>query len=224
MTLRCLRLGAAILLLASGALMYAASWQRWAGSCSTGGTLDPCELRQDHLYDFLPPAEPWAPAGDAAFLAGLSLLVLALALPVLPWALTGRRPGACSAIALLLSEVALVAVALATLRTGLSGVVVDPALETWSVAVWFLGPPLLLARFAFAAHGWARAASVVLALSMPLVGSLTYAIGSYDTQPWWEAVSGSIMALGAFCLLVAATLPHRTTPVVRGADGVPSFP
>ena len=201
MRLRMIRLWVAVVLAASGALMVAASWQRWAGSCSG---VEACASRQDHLFDFLPPAEPWEQAGSAAQLGGMSLLVFALALPLLPWALTGRRPGPFSAIALLASELALVAVAVSTLRSGLSGVVVAPTLGAWSVAVWLIGPPVLLGRFAVSARGWARASSVLLIMATPLVASVTYAIGEYDTRPWWEAVSGSITVAAALCLLVAA--------------------
>lgn len=199
MPLRMLRVWVAAVLGASGALMIAASRQRWA--CSG---VEACERRQDHLFDFLPPAEPWEQAGSAALLGGVSLLVLAIALPLLPWALTGRRPGLVSAIGLLASEPALVAVAVATLRSGLSGAVVAPTLGAWSVAIWMVGPPVLLARFAVGARGWARASAVLLILATPLVAAVTYAIGEYDARPWWEATSGSITVAAALCLLVAA--------------------
>jgi hypothetical protein len=198
----------------SGALLCAASWQRWAGSCvGDSGSAAACDLREDHLYDFLPPMEPWEPAGSAAELGGLSLLVFAVVLPLLPWALTGRRPGRYSAVALVASELALVAVGVATLRSGLSGEVVAPALDGWSVAVWLVVPPVLVGRWAVAALGWARVASVVLILAMPLVAFFSYAIGSYDSRPWWEAISGAIMAVSALCLVVAAAWPRQ--PVQR---------
>ena len=144
---RMLRVLTGGLLGGSGALMFAASWERWASEC-TGptGSAGACEVREDHLYDFLPPMEPWEPTGSAAELAGLSLLVLATALPLLPWALTARRPGPYSAVALIASELALVAVGLATLRSGLSGEVVSPPLGNWSVAVWLIVPPILVGR------------------------------------------------------------------------------
>jgi hypothetical protein len=206
MALRLLRILTGLLLAGSGALLIAASWQRWGGVCTgdSGRSAETCVLREDHLYDFLPPLEPWEPTGSAAELAGASLLVLALVLPLLPWALTTRRPGRYSAVALVASELALVAVGLATLRSGLSGEVVAAPLGSWSVVVWFIVPPVLVSRWAVSAHGWARAAAVVLALSMPIVASFTYAIGSYDTRPWWEAISGSVMAAAALCLWVAA--------------------
>lgn len=209
MHLRLLRLVVAVVLGASGALMWAASWQRWAGSCAGA---EACGLRQDHLYDFLPPAAPWAPAGSAALLGGLSLLVLALAFPLLPWALTGRRPGPVSVVVLVASELALVAVGVATLRSGLAGAVVAPVLGGLSTAVWMIGPPVLCVRFAVAAGGWARAAAILLVLAAPLVAALTYAIGEYDTRPWWEAVSGAFTIAAALCLVVAAARQPGSPP------------
>ena len=84
--LRILRVWVATTLMASGGLLYAASWQRWAGACPWRGDQETqkCETRMDHLYDFLPPLEPWMPVGVAAQLAGASLLVLAVAVLALP--------------------------------------------------------------------------------------------------------------------------------------------
>ena len=88
-----------MLLGASGALMYAASWQRWAGACPWGdsdGKL--CTLRQDHLYDFLPPSARWSPWA-AGQLAGCSLLVLAVAYLAAAVGPHRAPPGSFSAVA-----------------------------------------------------------------------------------------------------------------------------
>ncbi len=50
-------------------------------------------------------------------------------------------------------------------------------------------------------------------MSMPIVAYFSYAIGSYDSRPWWEAISGAIMAAAALCLLVAAA--WRRVPSVE---------
>jgi hypothetical protein len=204
MPLRVMRVGAAVLLGASGALMYAASWQRWGGVCSWGkGESGACSYRQDHRYDFVAPSPPWEPVGHAAELAGWSLIVLALAFVALPWASTGRRPGALTAVALLGAVVGLAVVGLATLQSGLAGHVVHPPFYDLAGYLWVLLPPALLIRFGIAARGWGRAAAVLLFLSTPLVASFTYAIGPYDAQPWWEAVSAVFIASSAACLLVS---------------------
>lgn len=203
--MRVTRAAVGMLLIASGALMYAASWQRWAGACAWGRTESaPCLSRQAHLYDFIAPTTPWQPAGLAAELAGVSLLVAALALALLPWALTGRRPGRVATVVLTGAVLAQVLVGLATLVSGLSGEVVRPLVAALAVYLWILWPPALLVRFAFSASGWARATCVVLLLATPLVAALTYSQGSYDSRPWWEAISGALAAVGGVCLLVAA--------------------
>jgi hypothetical protein len=210
MALRVLRAGVGVLLGASGALMYAASWQRWAGACPWGdvdGRL--CTSRQDHLYDFVTPTAPWQPVGDAAQLAGWSLLVLALAFVLLPWALTGRRAGVVSAAVLLGAVMAMAAVGVATLRSGLAGSVVRPIAYDLALFVWLLVPPALLVRFAVAARGWPLAAAVWLILATPLVATFSYAVGPYDAQPWWEAISGLLTATAGLCLLGAAALSSR---------------
>ncbi|WP_193605195.1 hypothetical protein [Nocardioides dongkuii] len=211
-----LRVGVGLLLGTSGALMFAASWQRWAGACSWGdGDSGPCSVRQDHLYDFVVPTGPWEPVGNAAELAGWSLLVLALAFVALPWALTGRRPGVFSATALVGVVLATAAVGVATLRSGLSGDVVEPFAPYLVGYVWFLVPTVLLGRFAVAARGWALAAAIWLFLATPFIALTSYAIGPYDARPWWEAAWGVLTALAGLCLLGAAAFgarPRREHP------------
>ncbi|MCZ2828980.1 hypothetical protein O2W14_09065 [Modestobacter sp. VKM Ac-2986] len=198
----------AVLLTASGGLLFAASWQRWAGACPWRGDRETpeCTTRMDHLYDFLPPAEPWVPAGTAAQLAGASLLVLAAALLALPWALTGRGPGPGTVTALVAVVLVMTDVGLATLRSGLDGAVVSPLLPdvvSWS---WVFVLPVLVGCLGVLSRGWAAgAAAVLLVLASPLVAYLSYAIGPFDAQPWWEAISGLLTCGAGACVLVLAT-------------------
>ena len=206
------RLWTAAMLLASGALLYAASWQRWAGACRWGQDHDTfaCNVRQDHLFDFLPPAEPWQPVGHAAELAGASLLVLALALPLLRTALTGRRPGAVAVTALLAATLAVIDVGVATLRSGLAEEVVDPVSDDLAFWLWLFVPLGLFVELSVRCRGWARVAALFLVLGAPLVGAFSYALGSFDTAPWWEAISGILTGAGGVCVLaVAARRPQR---------------
>ncbi len=218
MVLRILRVWAATTLTASGGLLFAASWQRWAGACPWGGDHDTqkCEMRMDHLYDFLPPLEPWMPAGTAAQLAGASLLVLAVAVLFLPWALTGRKPGLASAGALLATVLILIDVGLATLRSGLNGAVVSPVAADITIWLWILLPPCLFGYLAVLSSGWASgAAAVMLILASPLVAAFTYAIGPWDAQPWWEAISGVLTCGAGTCVLVEAIRrPARRRDVI----------
>ncbi|HQR27801.1 MAG TPA: hypothetical protein PLP61_12255 [Nocardioides sp.] len=223
MALRVLRVGVGALLGASGALMYAASWQRWAGVCPWGDVEGgACSSRQDHLYDFVAPTAPWEPVGIAAQLAGWSLLVLALALVPLPWALTGRRPGAVSAVALGGAVLAVGAVGVATLRSGLTGSVVEPISPELAGLVAALVPPALLVRFAVVSRGWTLAAAVWLVLATPLVAAFTYAVGPYDAQPWWEAISGLFTVTAGLCLLGAAAFSGRSRTHERAVAASPA--
>ena len=208
--LRVVRVWVATTLMASGGLLYAASWQRWAGACPWREDQETrsCDTRMDHLYDFLPPQEPWLPAGVAAQLAGVSLLVLAAALLPLPWALTGRKPGLPSAVALLATVLIVMGVGLAALRSGLEGAVVSPVGSDVTIALWLLVPPFLFACVAVLSRGWASgAAAVLLILASPLVAFVTYAIGPFDAQPWWEAISGLLTCGAGACVLVEAIRP-----------------
>ncbi len=222
--LRILRVWVATTLMASGGLLYAASWQRWAGACPWRGDQETqkCETRMDHLYDFLPPQEPWMPAGVAAQLAGASLLVLAVALLPLPWALTGRKPGLPSAVALLATVLSVMGVGLAALRSGLKGAVVSPVGSEITISLWVLIPPFLFACVAVFSRGWAGgAAAVLLILASPLVAFFTYAIGPWDAQPWWEAISGLLTCGAGACVLVEAVRrPARRRDAIVEPAGV----
>jgi hypothetical protein len=205
MGLRPLRFVEGLVLLASGALMVAASAERWGDACAPGqGRSNACDLRQDHLYDFLPPGDPWQPIGHAAQLAGWSLLALALALPLLPWVLTGHRPRLGISFAVAASTAAILAVGLATLRSGLSGQVVEPTYAGLTFGTWLFLPPVVLALLAVRARGWTRASAALLFVGSPLVAAFSYAVGSYDAAPWWEAVAGGLTGLAGVTLLVAA--------------------
>ncbi len=171
-----------VLLAGSGVLMVAASSQRWGGVCSlasaVGGELtDACALRTDHDFEFLPPVDPWLPVGSSAQLAGWSLVVLAVALVLLPWALTGRRPGHVTAVALAAAGLAALAMGVATIRSGASGVVVAPVLGAVTLQVWLLLPPAVLVVLAVGARGWARASAILLVLASPLVAALLLRTG-----------------------------------------------
>lgn len=196
----------ATMVMASGGLLYAASWQRWGGACPWRGDqeTEACETRMDHLYGFLPPWEPWMPVGLAAELAGTSLLVLAVALLAWLVAWSGRKPGLPAAVALLAPVLIVADVGLATLRSGLAGAVVSPVIPDAVLWLWVLVPPFLYGYLALVSRGWASGAAVLLILASPLVASGTYAIGPWDAAPWWEAISGLLTCGAGLCVLVEA--------------------
>lgn len=212
--MRVLRIGGGVLLGISGVLMYAASWQRWAGVCGWGDKESPaCSRRQDHLFDFLAPMAPWQPVGHAAELAGGSLLVLALALALMPWVLTGRRPGLIGAMPLIGAVVAAAIVGATTLLSGIRGELTTlPGYDLALTLLLFL-PPVLFVAWLVSARGWAMAATGLLLLSSPLVAAFTYAVGPYDAQPWWEAISGAFVVAAGLSVICSAF--QRERPRVR---------
>ena len=224
MTLRILRVGAGMLLGASGALMYAASWQRWAGACPWGGDEErrcAAPARTISTISWHPStvgargrcraAGRLVPAGPRARLRAAAVG------PHRPPAGNGLRCGAgqCGA--------GPGAVGVATLRSGLTGSVVHPISYDLALYAWAFVPPVLLVRFAFAARGWTLVAAIWLLLATPLVAAFSYAVGSYDARPWWEAISGLLTATAGVCLLGAAAFevdPGRTrasSPLPRPA-------
>ncbi|MDT0188584.1 hypothetical protein Q9S36_51220, partial [Microbacterium sp. ARD31] len=151
-----------------------------------------------------------------------SLLALALALPMLPLALRGRRPGAITVAALLAGTTAVADVGAATLRSGLAGEAVRPLTDDLAFWLWLFVPLGLFVHGSVHGRGWARLAALLLVLGAPVVAAFSYAIGSFDAAPWWEAISGIFTAAGGFSVLVAALRrpePHRgtaTQPAVAG--------
>ena len=118
MVLRLVRALTALVLIASGALLHAASWQRWSGPCPWGLRAETaaCNKRMDHLYDFLFIGDPWTPVGNAAGLAGP---------PCSSWSsrssCRGRSPGYARAritAGLVVSALVVADVGLATRRSG----------------------------------------------------------------------------------------------------------
>lgn len=205
------RTWAAVVLVASGALMYAASWQRWSAACPWGSSESrACTIRQDHLYDFVLPTEPWQPIGTAAQLAGASLVLGALALPGLAIAMRPhRRPGPVLVLAAVVAVLAATDVGVATWRSGRDGVAVSPVTQDLALSLWLLAPFGLLAWLTAAAwrdeRARARATTAMglLLLGSPLVASFSYAIGPFDANPWWEATMGVFTASGGACVLLA---------------------
>ena len=209
MLVRWIRAVVAMALLASGALLHAASWQRWAGACPFPGGPDTraCDVRQDHLYDFLVVADPWQPVGTAAEQAGIALLLVAFALLLAPWGFL-VRPGRYHTVALLFVALTYAGVGTATLRSGVSGEVVDPLLGNAAFSLWFFVSTPVLVWIAVRARGWARASAVFLVLASPLVMGFSYAIGPFDANPWYEAYCGDLTASPACACSWQSHAPH----------------
>jgi hypothetical protein len=190
------RAGASALLAGSGLLLIAASRARWWPDCRFQDFDTPaCLERQDHLYDFLPPADPWAQAGDSATLAGASLVLLAVAFAVLPTLLVGSLPrtltwGVGAALSL-----GVLAGAAATALSGWQDHVVAGPASGGALVLWALGWPMsmvilwVMAADASPRRGpWWRVAVVALvAAASPLghvfLGPVVVGYASHDTTP-----------------------------------------
>jgi hypothetical protein len=213
---RVMKLLSGLALLTAGSLLWNASWQRWAGVCGRGPETALCTQRQDHRFDFLPPGEPWEPLGTTARLGGSALLVLAGALLLLTIALAGRRIG--PVLVAVVTALAFASQGIGILRSDEAGMAVDPDLPALTQTGWLLGPVVLLVWLAVVTRGWDRASAIVLLMGSPIVAYLSYAMGSFDAGPWWEAIMGSWIALAGVCLLVAATRGGSQRPAIRQAE------
>ncbi|SEC98887.1 hypothetical protein SAMN04489844_3411 [Nocardioides exalbidus] len=224
MGIRPVRVVVGVLLVASGALMFAASRQRWASACPYGGSPDTpaCEVRQDHRFDVVVPSDPWTPIGTSAQQAGWSLLVLASAMLLLPFALAAGRAAVGWGLGAVVAAGGIADIGQATLRSGLAGRPIAPLTESGSLLWWCLVPTVLLVGLLWKSRGWPRAGAAFVLLGSPFVAALTYGIGSFDAAPWWEAYSGTFTALGGLCLLVAGARPARQSrEAVRTSPATP---
>ena len=230
---RLLLVGVPALLGLAGLLLVAAARERWAAVCPFWGDYEtgPCLARQDHGYDFLPPVEPWLPVGDAATLAGVALLVLAVAAAGVPFLMLGaghpmrgtvghRALVVVSAAVLSLSTVGIGWWALLSGREG-------RVLEPWPAPAygigWAIGWPLVLVTLAAVAtgpgirgDGW-RWLTVLLLVGTTPLGMYVAApalLGyvSYDTAPWTEASAGILLLLAAPVLWRAGVVGAQPVP------------
>lgn len=215
------------LLATSGVLYLMAASQRWWPACKLGRFDEPACVRvQNDDYGYLVPAGPWIPAGDAAQLAGIALVCLAVAVAVLPWLWPPRPVGVALATCVPAAAIALMGVA--TWGAGISGNSVSGA-EGWvplAAIVWCFGLPSVLltaavARMDHAPPGttrWRVVAALLLGLANPLadyfIGSAAVGYVSHDYTPWVEAVSA--------VLLLSAALVMWPSTRGRAPAGVPA--
>lgn len=215
------------LLATSGVLYLMAASQRWWPACKLGRFDEPgCVRVQNDDYGYLVPSGPWTPAGDAAQLAGIALVCLAVAVAVLPWLWAPRHVGVALATCVPAAAIALMGVT--TWGAGLSGSSVSGA-EGWvplAGIVWCFGLPsvLLIAAVVRMDDGppgttrWRVVAALLLGLANPLadyvIGSAAVGYVSHDYTPWVEAVSA--------VLLVSAALVTWPSTLGRAPAGGPA--
>ena len=207
-----------LLLVASAVLAVLGSSQRWAADCPFGANWDSrtCGLRQSDVFDAFPEA-PWEADPGYAVLLGLSQVLLACALALVPAALRlGARPWQWAAV--LAASAGVFVVGAATAVSGMVDRAVDvPVFGLW-LFLWVVGMPaalfLLMWRpFADSPRLGGRRMLVLwlLVFSTPLllhvfVAPLVVQYSSYDTAPWSEA------AISPLLLVVALTLRPWRAP------------
>jgi hypothetical protein len=196
------RLGA-VLLVAAGAAWFWAAVQRWWPECGGGRSLGsgPCTERQDHLYDYLAPTEPWVPLGSAASLAGAGCLLMAGGLLLVLPALSTERSRTAAVLAVATQALVMIPIGLGTLLAGLEARPVAVPLLLPTMVVWafllpaaFLGVVLVLV---YQGAGWGdwRGPALLLGslwLASPLVEYVLLMLlySSHDTPPWSGALAG----------------------------------
>ena len=206
---------AGLLFLVAGGLSIAAARLRWGPACGDGFDTAPCVLIQDHRYDYLLPTEPWDPVPGAAEIAGVSYIVIGLAIALI-FAAVRSAVWVRMLQALLVLSVLLLGVT--TFLSGRAGVPIEPAtaVASWLMPLWMVAAPMALVimftRWAVGpeddgllpALAWALwAGLLVLATPFPeyFIASLAVGYTSHDTTPWTGAVSGVMVALAGIVLL-----------------------
>ena len=222
-------LAASTLLAAAGVLAIAAAAQRWWSACEIGAfDTSSCLRLQGNDYNYTVPSDSWVPVGSAAELQGVAMLFLAIAVLLLPAALTGRRPRLVLSIAAVVVSVGIAVSAAVTWLSGYAGQVVTMPGMWLPVMLWWLGLPALVAASAASAgpvpvrvgvQRWAVVACV-LASTPPLpqlfVAPMLFFYQSHDIIPWSEAVGGMLL-IGASVFLALASYRHPL-PDAASAD------
>ncbi|MEO6512629.1 MAG: hypothetical protein ABIO16_16640 [Nocardioides sp.] len=213
----------AVLLVSSAALTWTSAWLRWQSVCPIGGdwNSDACLVRQEHAFDSVPVSEPWQADPSWSLWGGLGMTLLAMAVLLLPLALSTHR---WQRAALVLPALSLGIVGVTATLSGLQERVVDVPAHPLAIYLILLPLPvallLMLRRPGPMSTGGQLRGLVVtsLVLATPLAQALLVApvlilYSSYDTAPWTEAAVVP-------CLLAAAAglRPWSATRTVTPAD------
>lgn len=230
---------AGVLFIVAGWLTIAADRLRWGAACAGSWDDRVCEGIQDHRYDYIAPMEQlpptggmvpeaeWVPIPGASQLAGVGMLVLALALLL---TFVTMRSAVWIRCGQGLVVVAVATVGAVTLASGLLGRPLTGfnTVITMSFLVWaLLGPVVLIFSALEAAtdrrgtgplgsRSWGAWAVTLAAatplLSFVLAGVLSMGYLAYDSMPWAEAVTGALSVLAGLVVIagVVRNLTRRT--------------
>ena len=190
--------------------------QRWV--FTDLGTVGPDRSLEDHLFDYVIPADPWVSVGSAATLFGLAYLLIGAALILLGVAsrATGDRVKGIVAVALV-AAAPFVLVGLHALVSGVLGFASPLQYLVAAGGALFLGAAQVIALTLFAAvvsrRSWIWAIGVLLLIgvtvfgyvgAMIVVAPVIVGYQSYDTTPWTEGVLAANTALAAVVVCIGA--------------------
>ncbi len=214
------RAATSALLASAGLLLVLSERARWWPSCRLGRfDAAACELRQDHRFDQIVPAQPWTPLGGSSLLAGLALVALGLAVMLLLPLLSGRHDRPRWWLPGLLPAAGVVGAGAATLVAHASGHPAAGPLPGLAVYVWALTVPALLLVSGLRAPASDRRDRLTRWLAIACVGASTPLVQFFlartlvpnrspDTTPWTWAASGLLLGVAAAAAWVAT---RRTT-------------
>lgn len=218
-------LTAGALLGVSALLQAGAAVQRWgiAGPDEVG----PDAAIEDHLFDYVIPADPWVSVGTAATLFGLAYLLIGAALVCLGFgarAIGGRITGVLATA--MGAAAPFVLVGAHALVSGLSGVpspvqylIAGPGSLLFAVLQVIV--VVLFAGFV-APRSWIWAIGVLLLLGVTVFGYIGAMLSvapvlvgyqSYDTTPWTEGVLAANTAVAAVVICIGAFVSRPRPPL-----------
>ncbi len=219
---------AGVLLIVAGWLTIAADNLRWGEACAENWDDHACEVVQDHRYDYIArleqppptgnmlPDDPWVPIPGTAQLAGIGMLVLALALAMTFATIRSAVWIKCGQALVVISVVVVGATSLATESLG-RPVAGFTAVVIAAFAVWALLGPLVMVfsgleavtdrrgRGPLPPRAWV-VWTVTLAAGTPLLNYvlaklLSMGYLAYDSTPWEEAPKGAMYVLAGATML-----------------------
>ncbi len=225
---------AGLIFVIAGWLSISAAQLRWGDACAGGFDESSCVLIQDQLYDYVLPMEPWVPIPGAAELAGLSYILIALALGLVFAAVRSAWWARVPQVLLVLSALMF---GVTTLLSGRAGVPVEPAtsIVAWWIFGLTIGGVMLLATLVgLPSSGpdadsllppiawWVWAVLLLLAMPFPEYIWISVVLGyeSSDTTPWTGAGAGVLLTLAGL-VLIAGVIRNAFRKSRRVAVGVP---
>lgn len=217
---------ASALLMISALLQGAAAAQRWA--FADPEALGSDRAIEDHVFDYVIPADPWVSVGSAATLFGLSYLLAGgalVCLGVAGRAIGGRIKGILAVA--LVAAAPFVLIGIHALVSGLSGVPTPVQHLVATYGALFVGTFQVIVLIVFAVFIGYRsriwAIGVLLLIGDTLFGyagalffvaPILVGYQSYDTTPWTEGVLAAATAAAAVAVCIGA-LRLRVPPASR---------